>query len=93
MGDSLDIMSDKMKILFLCTGNSCRSQMAEGWARYLKSDFIQPFSAGIEAHGLNLNAVKVMKEEGVDITAEVSAYRRGKNYSFRCCYYRLWTCR
>ena len=93
MGDSLDIMSDKMKILFLCTGNSCRSQMAEGWARYLKSDFIQPFSAGIEAHGLNLNAVKVMKEEGVDITAEVSAYRGGGNHSFRCCYYRLWTCR
>ena len=61
-----------MKILFLCTGNSCRSQMAEGWARYLKSDFIQPFSAGIEAHGLNLNAIKVMKEEGVDITQQKS---------------------
>ena len=70
--DSLDIMSDKMKILFLCTGNSCRSQMAEGWARYLKSDFIQPCSAGIEAHGLNLNAIKVMKEEGVDITQQKS---------------------
>ena len=61
-----------MKILFLCTGNSCRSQMAEGWARHLKSDFIQPFSAGIESHGLNLNAVKVMKEEGVDITQQKS---------------------
>ncbi|MDC0206616.1 arsenate reductase ArsC [Nitrospinae bacterium] len=65
-------MRDKMKILFLCTGNSCRSQMAEGWARHLKSDFIQPFSAGIESHGLNLNAVKVMKEEGVDITQQKS---------------------
>ena len=62
-GDSLEIMKNKMKILFLCTGNSCRSQMAEGWARHLKSDLIQPFSAGIEAHGLNLNAVKVMREE------------------------------
>ena len=72
VGDSLHIMRDKMKILFLCTGNSCRSQMAEGWARYLKSDFIQPFSAGIEAHGLNLNAVKVMQEEGVDITQQKS---------------------
>ena len=72
VGDSLHIMRDKMKILFLCTGNSCRSQMAEGWARHLKSDFIQPFSAGIEAHGLNLNAVKVMKEEGVDITQQKS---------------------
>ena len=72
VGDSLHIMRDKMKILFLCTGNSCRSQMAEGWARHLKSDFIQPFSAGIESHGLNLNAVKVMKEEGVDITQQKS---------------------
>ena len=72
VGDSLHIMRDKMKILFLCTGNSCRSQMAEGWARHLKSDFIQPFSAGIEAHGLNLNAIKVMKEEGVDITQQKS---------------------
>ena len=72
VGDSLQIMRDKMKILFLCTGNSCRSQMAEGWARHLKSDFIQPFSAGIEAHGLNLNAIKVMKEEGVDITQQKS---------------------
>ena len=71
-GGSLEIMKSKMKILFLCTGNSCRSQMAEGWARHLKSDLIQPFSAGIEAHGLNLNAVKVMKEEGVDITQQKS---------------------
>ena len=72
VGDSLHTMRDKMKILFLCTGNSCRSQMAEGWARHLKSDLIQPFSAGIEAHGLNLNAVKVMREEGVDITQQKS---------------------
>ncbi len=58
----------KIKILFLCTGNSCRSQMAEGWARALKSDVIEAYSAGIETHGLNPSAVKVMKEAGVDIT-------------------------
>ena len=65
-------MVDKLKILFLCTGNSCRSQMAEGWARHLKSDTIQAFSAGLEAHGLNPNAVKVMQEEEVDITQQKS---------------------
>lgn len=59
---------DKLKILFLCTGNSCRSQMAEGWARHLKPDLIEPYSAGIEVHGLNQNAVKVMAEAGVDIS-------------------------
>ena len=57
-----------MKILFLCTGNSCRSQMAEGWCRALKSDRIEPFSAGIKTHGLNPYAVKVMAEAGVDIS-------------------------
>ena len=65
-------MVEKLKILFLCTGNSCRSQMAEGWARHLKSDSIQPFSAGLEAHGLNTNAVQVMQEAGVDITSQKS---------------------
>src|SRR3954464_15676483 len=59
---------DKLKILFLCTGNSCRSQMAEGWARKLKSNQIEPYSAGIETHGLNPRAVKVMAEAGVDIS-------------------------
>ncbi|MEX2672630.1 MAG: arsenate reductase ArsC [Phycisphaeraceae bacterium] len=54
-------------MLFLCTGNSCRSQMAEGWARDLKGDTIEAYSAGIEKHGLNQNALKVMKEGGVDI--------------------------
>jgi arsenate reductase len=62
----------KLKILFLCTGNSCRSQMAEGWARALKSDAIEAYSAGIETHGLNPNAVKVMAESGVDISAHKS---------------------
>ena len=62
----------KMKVLFLCTGNSCRSQMAEGWARHLKSDVIEPYSAGIEKHGLNPNAVEVMAEAGVDISGQQS---------------------
>ncbi len=61
-----------MKILFLCTGNSCRSQMAEGWARHLKGDVIEAHSAGIETHGLNPLAVKVMAEAGVDISGQRS---------------------
>ncbi len=64
----------KLKILFLCTGNSCRSQMAEGWARHLKGDMIEPYSAGVEAHGLNTLAVKVMEEAGVDISAHRSKH-------------------
>ena len=63
-----------MKILFLCTGNSCRSQMAEGWARHLKRDVIEAYSAGIETHGLNPNAVKVMAEAGVDISGHRSKH-------------------
>lgn len=62
----------KLRILFLCTGNSCRSQMAEGWARQLKGDMIEPYSAGIEKHGLNPLAVRVMAEAGVDISANRS---------------------
>ncbi len=62
----------KTKILFLCTGNSCRSQMAEGWAKHLKHDVIEPFSAGIEKHGMNNKAVKVMNEAGVDISGHHS---------------------
>lgn len=61
-----------MKILFLCTGNSCRSQMAEGWVRALKGDMIEAYSAGIEAHGLNPKAVQVMAEAGVDISGHRS---------------------
>jgi arsenate reductase (thioredoxin) len=64
----------KLKVLFLCTGNSCRSQMAEGWARQLKADSIEAFSAGIEPHGLNQNAVAVMKEIGIDITEQRSKH-------------------
>ena len=62
----------KLKILFLCTGNSCRSQMAEGWAKALKSDVVDAYSAGIEKHGMNPNAVKVMAEAGVDISQQYS---------------------
>lgn len=62
----------KLKVLFLCTGNSCRSQMAEGWARTLKGDVIEAYSAGIETHGLDPNAVKVMSEAGVDISGQKS---------------------
>ena len=62
----------KLNVLFLCTGNSCRSQMAEGWARALKGDVIEAYSAGIETHGLNPNAVKVMAESGVDISGHTS---------------------
>jgi len=62
------LMSEKMKVLFLCTGNSCRSQMAEGWTRHLKGDVIEAYSAGIETHGLNPNTVTAMAEAGVDIS-------------------------
>ena len=65
-------MNDKLKLLFLCTGNSCRSQMAEGWTRALKGDQIEVYSAGIETHGLNPNAVTVMGEVGVDISGHTS---------------------
>jgi len=56
------------RIYFLCTGNSCRSQMAEGWARHLGGERIEVQSAGVEAHGLNPRAVQVMREVGVDIS-------------------------
>ncbi|MCK5147041.1 arsenate reductase ArsC [bacterium] len=65
-------MSDKIKILFLCTGNSCRSQMAEGWTRHLKSKIIDVWSAGVETHGLNPLAVKAMAEVGIDISTHKS---------------------
>jgi arsenate reductase len=69
-------MKNRLKILFLCTGNSCRSQMAEGWARHLKGDVLEPYSAGIEIHGLHPSAVRVMAEAGVDISEH-----RSKNVS------------
>lgn len=62
----------KARILFLCTGNSCRSQMAEGWANHLGSEWIEAHSAGIEAHGKNPRAIAVMREAGVDISRQES---------------------
>lgn len=59
-------------VLFLCTGNSCRSQMAEGWAKYLGDDTLAVESAGIESHGKNPRAIVVMKEAGVDISGQES---------------------
>lgn len=67
-------MPDRKRILFLCTGNSCRSQMAEGWARALKNDVLEPYSAGVETHGLNPRAVQVMAEAGVDISGHRSKH-------------------
>jgi arsenate reductase (thioredoxin) len=64
----------KLKILFLCTGNSCRSQMAEGWARKLKRNQIEAFSAGVQPHGMNKTAVKVMAEAGVDLSSHRSKH-------------------
>lgn len=62
----------KFRVLFLCTGNSCRSQMAEGWANALGGDRVTATSAGIEAHGQNPRAVAAMREAGVDIAAQDS---------------------
>ena len=60
---------DKVKVLFLCTGNSCRSQMAEGWANHLKGDVIDTYSAGVCPSAVNPRTIKVMAEVGVDISA------------------------
>jgi len=61
-----------INILYLCTGNSCRSQMAEGWSRYLAGSGFNAESAGIEAHGKNPRAIAVMKEAGIDISGQES---------------------
>ena len=61
-----------MNILFLCTGNACRSQIAEGWARHLGGDAIEVQSAGIEAQGKNPRAIAVMQEAGIDISQQQS---------------------
>ena len=60
--------SPPLRVLFLCTGNSCRSQMAEGWARHLRDHVLEPVSAGVAPSGLNPTAVRVMAEAGVDIS-------------------------
>lgn len=65
-------MADKKRVLFLCVGNSCRSQMAEGWLRHMAPERFDVYSAGSSAAGLNPNAVKVMAEAGVDISHQRS---------------------
>ena len=64
--------SEKIKVLFLCRGNACRSQMAEGWARELAGDVIEPYSAGIAPIGVSSTAAKVMAAAGVDISSQRS---------------------
>ncbi len=64
----------KIRVLFLCTGNSCRSQMAEGWAKALHPELLEAYSAGIQPQGLNPDAVRVMAEAGVDISGHRSKH-------------------
>jgi arsenate reductase len=66
------VTDTKIKVLFLCTGNSCRSQMAEGFARHLKGNIIDAYSAGLEAHVLDDYAFRVMDETGIDISRQRS---------------------
>ncbi len=68
----MNARNPRQRVLFLCTGNSCRSQMAEGWTRHLLGKRIEALSAGVETHGLNPRAVQVMAEAGVDITSQRS---------------------
>jgi arsenate reductase len=63
---------DKLKVLFLCTGNSCRSQMAEAWTRHLKGELIEAYSAGTEPKGMDPRAVQAMAEKGIDISQQRS---------------------
>ncbi|HEX5765861.1 MAG TPA: arsenate reductase ArsC [Woeseiaceae bacterium] len=65
---------EKLKVLFLCTGNACRSQMSEGWARHLRGEHFDTYSAGVSPHGLDPRAVKVMAEAGVDISGHASKH-------------------
>jgi arsenate reductase len=66
--------TQKMKILFLCTGNACRSQMAEGWTRHLKGDRIEPASAGVAPKGVDPLALQAMKEAGVNMGGQGSKH-------------------
>jgi len=70
MGNS----KEKVKVLFLCTGNACRSQMAEGWAKHLKSDVMEVYSAGVWPVGVSSKAIQVMAEAGVDISSHTSKH-------------------
>ena len=64
----------KMKVLFICTGNACRSQMAEGWARNLKGDAVEAYSAGVCPIGVSSRAIKIMAEAGIDISGHKSQH-------------------
>ena len=66
--------NEKIRVLFLCTGNACRSQIAEGWARHLKSDVVEAYSAGIRPIGVSSRAIKTMAEAGVDISTHTSKH-------------------
>lgn len=72
MSTEAEAAPQRLNILFVCTGNSCRSQMAEGWGRHLGGDAFEFRSAGLEAHGKNPRAIAVMKEAGVDISGQES---------------------
>lgn len=65
-------MTDKKKILVLCTGNSCRSQIAEGYLRHFADNKVDVYSAGVETHGVNLKAIATMQEDGIDISKHTS---------------------
>lgn len=66
--------TDKMKVLFLCTGNSCRSQMAEGWAKSMHGQTMDSYSAGTSPHNVNPLAIKAMAEAGIDISGHESKH-------------------
>lgn len=66
------VVKEKIKILVLCTGNSCRSQMAEGYLKHFAGSRAEIFSAGVETHGVNPQAIESMKEDGIDISKHTS---------------------
>lgn len=65
-------MSDKKNVLVLCTGNSCRSQMAHGYLNHFAKDYANVYSAGVETHGLNPGAIMIMKDDDIDISNHTS---------------------
>ena len=65
-------MPETLNVLYLCTGNSCRSQIAEGWTRLIGNGWVEVQSAGIEAHGKNPRAIAIMEEAGIDISGQES---------------------
>ena len=81
---------EKLKILFLCTGNSCRSQMAEAWTKHLKADVIEAYSAGTVPKGVDPRAIKAMAEVGIDISdIQIKIDHRVYGHGIRLCHYTL----